>query len=163
MEEVLLLGSVPDDGLRSIDLSREPAADIEVQFAVRDRQALSSRVSRQVLARATLADANESRDSRIFADFRPCLDWDRPTALCQRPHRRRSGSESLRSGLNHHRSVPDIVSVGQISEAQGCRQNALAVGPSRQYPHFHSHFRWKTARCEMYSTTSRSRLLLRSK
>ncbi len=146
MEEVLLLGSVPDDGLRSIDLSREPARYRSVS-AVRDRQALSSRVSRQGCA---CYFGRRQRISRLpdLCRLRPCLDWDRPTALCQRPHRRRSGSESLRSGLNHHRSVPDIVSVGQISEAQGCRQNAHAVGPSRQYPHFHSHFRWKTARCE---------------
>ena len=51
---VLLLGSVSGDGLRSTDLPRELAGHRRV-------------------ARSTLADANESRDWRIYADFAQVL------------------------------------------------------------------------------------------
>ena len=60
------------------------------------------------VARATLADANESRDSRIFADFAHVLIGIARTALCQRPHRRRSGSESLRSDPTTIDSCPTL-------------------------------------------------------
>src|SRR5216683_2229249 len=62
-----LLGSVSGDGLRPVDLSRESARHRGL-FGFVAGQALSPGIPWQG-ARSTLADANESRDWRIFADF----------------------------------------------------------------------------------------------
>jgi Transposase DDE domain len=62
-----LLGSVSGDGLRSVDLSRESARHRSL-FGFIARQTVSPGIPGKV-ARSTLADANESRDWRIFADF----------------------------------------------------------------------------------------------
>src|SRR5450631_67865 len=56
-----LLGSVSGDGLRPVDLSRKPARHRSL-FGFVAGQAVS-------LGIPWLADANESRDWRIFADF----------------------------------------------------------------------------------------------
>jgi hypothetical protein len=92
------------------------------------------------VARSTLADANESRDWRIFADFAQVLIASR-AAVCRRSDGRRSGSEPVCAGFDHHRSVPVAVSVGQVPHAQGRRQDAHAAGPARQHPHVHPHYR----------------------
>jgi hypothetical protein len=70
---------------------------------------------RSKVARSTLADANESRDWRIYADFCASLDRYRAPALCQRSDRCRSGPESVCFGLHHHRSLPLALSLGQVS------------------------------------------------
>ena len=66
------------------------------------------------IARSTLADANESRDWRIYADFAPGLDSHRAALVCPRSDRRGSRSKSLRAGLDHHRPVPEAVPVGPV-------------------------------------------------
>lgn len=59
---------------------------------------------RATVARSTLADANESRDWRIYADARAGPDRHCAAAVCARPNRDRTQRESLRSGLNDHRA-----------------------------------------------------------
>ena len=65
---ILLLGSVSGDGLRAIHLSREPARHRDLPA-----RSISGKLYhmgfRSNVARSTLADANESHDWRIFADF----------------------------------------------------------------------------------------------
>ena len=63
----LLCRAIPRDGVRATDLSREPA---------RYRVCLSARASklyhigfREPVQRSKLADANETRDWRIYAEF----------------------------------------------------------------------------------------------
>lgn len=82
------------------------------------------------VSRSTLADANENRDWRIFADFAQVL------------------TESLCFGLHHDRSLSLAVSLGSLPQAQGRRQTAHAARPSRQYSHFHPRNRGQNARCE---------------
>ena len=62
-----LLGPVSGDGLRPVDLSRESARHRSL-FGFVAGQAVHLGFHGKV-ARSTLADANESRDWRIFADF----------------------------------------------------------------------------------------------
>ena len=93
------------------------------------------------VARSTLADANESRDWRIYADFAQVLIAISP-ALRTRSHRHRSGPEPLCLRLHHHRPLPLLVPVGQVSQAQSCRQDAHPAGPARQHPHVYPHYRW---------------------
>ena len=69
--QLLLLGPVSGDGLRSVDLPREPARYRSMP-SLGERQVVSHGISRPV-ARSTLADANESHDWRIYADFAQVL------------------------------------------------------------------------------------------
>ena len=100
------------------------------------------------VARSTLADANESRDWRIYADFAQVLIAIARPSLCARSDRRRFGSESICVGLHHHRPVPILVSVGEVSQTQSRCQDAYVVGPARQYPHVYQHYRGQSARRE---------------
>src|ERR1017187_1843556 len=102
---------------------------------------------RGTVARSTLADANETRDWRIFAEFAHVL-IKIAAALRRRAARRGPRPEPVCFGLDHHRPVPGTFSVGEIPEAQGRREDAHPAGPARQYPHHYSHFRRKTARRE---------------
>ena len=85
---------------------------------------------RSQVARSTLADANESRDWRIYADFAQVLIRIARPLYGPRSDRRGSRSKSLRSGLDHHRSVPLAVPLGQVPPAQGRPEDAHAVGPA---------------------------------
>ncbi len=66
-EELLLLGPALGDGLRAVDLSRELARHRDLLGAVGGK--LYHMGFRSGVARSTLADANESLDWRIYADF----------------------------------------------------------------------------------------------
>ena len=70
-EELHLLGPVSGDGFRPINLSRESAGHRDLPG--RGRWQAVPMGFRTSVARSTLADANESRDWRIFADFAQTL------------------------------------------------------------------------------------------
>jgi hypothetical protein len=70
------------------------------------------------VARSTLADANEAHDWRIFADFAQVLIGIARPLYVRRSDRRRSGSEPVCAGFDHHRSVPFAVSVGQVPQGK---------------------------------------------
>src|SRR5215472_13387337 len=57
------------------------------------------------VARNTLANANATRDWRIYCDF-PTPDRDRAAALCRRTVRHRVERHGLRTRLDHNRSLP---------------------------------------------------------
>src|SRR6266849_7914535 len=89
------------------------------------------------VARSTLADANESHDWRIFADFAQAL-----IAIARPLHARDPIGVDLEQSLyaldfDHHRPVPVVVSVGEVSPAQGRRQDAHFAGPARQHSHIY--------------------------
>jgi hypothetical protein len=93
------------------------------------------------IARSTLADANEARDWRIYADFAQVLIAIARPLYAARSDRRRSGSESLCVGLHDHRLVPRSIPVGEVSQTQSRCQDAHLVGPAWQYPHVYPHYR----------------------
>src|SRR5258707_10281563 len=98
------------------------------------------------VARSTLADANESRDWRIYADFAQVLIAIARPLYVARSDRRRSGPELICVGLHDHRPVPIFISVGEVSQTQSSRQDAHLAGPARQYPHVYPHYRRQSAR-----------------
>jgi len=106
------------------------------------------------VARSTLADANESRDWRIYADLAQVLIGAARPLYAHDPIGGGSGAESVRVGLDHHRSLPDFVSLGPVSSTQGRGEDAYAAGPARQYPHVHPHHRRQSARQSTSSTSS---------
>ena len=68
------------------------------------------------VARSTLADANESRDWRIYADFAQTLIATARRLYARDPAGRRSGPEPVCAGFDHHRSVPFGLPMGQVSQ-----------------------------------------------
>src|SRR6267154_1588376 len=70
------------------------------------------------VARSTLADANESRDWRIYADFAHVLIALARPLYAHDPIGLDLGSESLCAGLHDHRLVPRFISVGEVSQTQ---------------------------------------------
>ena len=66
--------------------------------------------------RSTLADANERRDWRIFADFAQVLIATARTLYANDPMGVDLDQSALRAGFDHHRSVPELVSLGAVPQ-----------------------------------------------
>ena len=144
MAQLLRLGSVPIDGFRPADLPRKPPRYRSVP-AFAFRQALPHGIP---LPGGALDTGRRQRIARLedLCRFRPSLDSHRAALVRPRSDRRRSRSNPLRSGLDHHRPVPLAVPVGQVPPAQGCCEDAHAAGPARQHPHVYPHYRRQNAR-----------------
>ena len=93
------------------------------------------------VARSTLADANETRDWRIYADFAQILIGDRQAALCRRALRGRPGGDGLRLRLDDDRPLPGALPVGPLPPAQGGDQAPHAARPAREHPRGRRHLR----------------------
>ena len=103
---------------------------------------------RYPVSRSTLADANENRDWRIYADFAQVLIGHARKLYSQDdfgPTRR----DRVCLRFQHHRSVSFAVSVGPIPSAQSRHQAPHVDGSTRQYPLFYSHYRGEDARCRL--------------
>src|SRR6266481_424051 len=98
------------------------------------------------VSRSTLADANESRDWRIHADFAQVLIGMARPLYAHDPNGGGSGAQSVRVGLDHHRSLPIAFSLGPVSPTQSRREDAHTARPARQYPHVYPHHRRQSAR-----------------
>ena len=102
---------------------------------------------REPVRRSTLADANETRDWRIYAEFAQRLHREGPGGLYADDDLDvdllQARSECAR--LNDHRSVSVGVSMGAFSFDQSCGEDAHAACPSRQHTKLHPYFRRQTA------------------
>ena len=100
------------------------------------------------VSRSTLADANESIDWRIWADFAQVLIGRSRRLVCGRGLRPGLATERLRPGFDDHRSVSFAVPLGEISKTQGSRQSPHPDGLARQHPLFYPHHTRQCARCQ---------------
>ena len=93
---------------------RESLRDIEVCY----RRAVGSSIHigfREPVRRSTLADANETRDWRIYAEFAHRLIAQARKLYARRKPGHGAGQHGLCSGIHDHRSVPVAISVGALS------------------------------------------------
>jgi len=115
---------------------RESLRDIETCLAALRKKLYHCGV-RGMVARNTLAHANETRDWRIYADFaRELIETARdlsPSGTL-RPGARR---DDLHSRCNDDRSVPGSVSAGNIPAYQRSHQTPYVARSSGEYPHIH--------------------------
>jgi hypothetical protein len=102
---------------------------------------------REPVRRSTLADANESRDWRIYAEFAQRL-------IAQA--RRLYASESLEVDLANSVYALDSTTIdlcmsvfpwAHFRSHQVRREDAYAARPARQYPEFHPYLGRQAARC----------------
>jgi hypothetical protein len=118
-------------------------AQLTYRESLRDIEACLRSVGRKLyhmglrskVSRTTLADANERHDWRIYADFAQVLIGIARPLYVDDP----IGVDLTHSlyGFHDYRLVPVTVSMGQVPQAEGCRQNAHAAGPARQYPYIY--------------------------
>jgi|SRR5437667_4563574 len=100
------------------------------------------------VARSTLADANESRDWRIYADFAQVLIANARPLYVHDP----IGVDLDQSLYALDSTTIDLcLSLfpwAKFSQIQSSRKDAHLVGPARQYPHVYPHYRWQSTRRE---------------
>ena len=89
--------------------------------------------------RSTLADANQTRDWRIYAEFAQRYRTGE-AALCGRKPVGRFEGNRLRVGLDHHRFVPVVIPVGAFPVNESRREDAYITGFTRQHPQFYPCF-----------------------
>ena len=92
---------------------------------------------RSGIARNTLANANATRDWRIYCDFAQSLIGI--ARRFRRGVRARSQGHRVRARCDHDRSLPLRLSMGAVPLDQGCREAAYAARFARQYPVLHLH------------------------
>ena len=136
---------------------RESLRDIEVTLGA-NASKLYAMGLRHSIHRSTLADANESRDAgrcQRVARLAHLVGRGRApdssgTQALQRYRLGRIGSEEhgLRVGRDHDRSVFESVRLGSVSQSQGGRQAAHAVGPAGRNPSVYPHQRRQDARSQ---------------
>jgi hypothetical protein len=122
---------------------RESLRDIETCLSAQSAK-LYHMGFREPVRRSTLADANEMRDWRIYAELAQRL-----IAQARRLYANEnlglgldlSDTVYLCSGLDHHRFVPVAVSVGALSLHQGGGEDAHPARSAREHSEFHPHLR----------------------
>ena len=130
---------------------RESLRDIEACLRAH-REKLYHMGIRSRISRSTLADANEVRDWRIYADFAQRSDRHGAQALRQRSLWHRSERDGVRARLHDHRLVFVGVSVGAVSAAKAAVKLHTLLDLRGNIP---SLFISATARCTR-STSSTS-------
>ena len=140
---------------------RESLRDIEACLSAQAAK-LYHMGFREPVRRSTLADANEARDWRIYAEFAQRLIAQARRLYAGDESGRGSDQHRLCAGLDDHRSVPVGVSVGAFPFDQGGGEDAHAARSARQHSELHPHFRRQAARCSCARyAASRSRRHLR--
>ena len=123
------------ESLRDIETCLRPWAEI-----------VSRRTARQGLAqhagrcepRPRLADLRRFRARTHSASTRP---------VCSRDVERGTGRNCLRTRLDDHRSVLELVSLGPVSSSQRSSEASYAARPARKHSVFCACFSRKNARC----------------
>jgi len=103
---------------------------------------------RSRIARSTLADANETHDWRIFADFAQHLMGIARPLHIEDPIGVDLDHALYALDFDYYRSVPFTVPVGKVPQAQGSRQDAHVARPPWQYPNVYQHCRRQSPRCQ---------------
>src|SRR5215469_5749006 len=118
---------------------RESLRDIETYLSAQTAKLYAMGFGDPV-RRSTLADANEARDWRIYAELATATDRPGETAVHQRGSGFRSRQYGLCARLDDHRSLSGRLSVGAVPHDQGGGQDAHAAGFTRQHPELHPRF-----------------------
>jgi hypothetical protein len=97
---------------------------------------------RSKVSRSTLAEANEMRDWRIYADFAHHLIGIARKLYQKEPFGSGTSKHGLRPGCNDDRSVPVHFPWHDSGQQRGC-PTSYATGSAGQYPKLHTHLRRK--------------------
>src|ERR1700690_32884 len=105
--------------------------------------------------RQSFASGRRQTISRLghLRRLRSKTDRSSKKALCRGELRGRHLQYRLCSGCHNYRSLPVDVSLGSLSNRQGCRKSSYADGPQGFYPKLYSYLRWQTPRCQCSRST----------
>ena len=117
---------------------RESLRDIEACLSAQASK-LYHMGFREPVRRSTLADANEARDWRIYAELAQRLIAQARKLYADENLGLELANTVYALGLHDHRSVPGAVSVGAFPLDQGGGEDAHAAGFARQHPELHPH------------------------
>jgi hypothetical protein len=139
-----LLRAVPHHGLRSTDLPGEPARHSDVSAGL-GAEALSQR---DPLPGGAQHLGRRQRETGLadLRRFRTRLDRPGHRVVRQRGHWHQAAGSGLRTGLDHHRSVPVAVPLGEVPTHQGGRQVAHPSRPARKLPDRDNPYVWQGSR-----------------
>ena len=141
-QELHMPGPVPGDGVRAVDVSREPARHRDLPLGA-GFEALPYGLSRPG---STLDAGGRERDARLahLRGFRPAADRSGEEALCRHGPRARSDQQRLCAGLHDDRPVSVGVSLGAFPNDQIRGEDAHPARFARQYPELHPHLGWQS-------------------
>src|SRR6476620_5059327 len=132
-QELLLLRSIPVYGLRTADLSREPARYRGLSEST-TLQALSLRFSRKHDLAQYPGQCQCNSRLAYLRSVRAATDCHRAQALRQRALRGRFARQCLRTGLHLDRSLLELVPMDSISAIQSWSAIAHLARPAWTYP-----------------------------
>ena len=159
-KHLYLLGPVHVNGVCSTDRQRKFTRYRNMSSIFR-AQTLSRRHSRKHLSQHTGRCQRKARLANI-SGFRTSSDYSSKVALRQRRIRRNIGQRSLRTGLNDYRPLPNLVSMGTVSQTQKCRQDAYTVRPEWVDSVLYTRHRRPSTRCQCSRRSAfRGRSILR--
>ena len=124
---------------------RESLRDIEASLSAQAAK-LYHMGLREPIRRSTLADANESRDWRIYADFAARLIIQARALYASEDLGLELSNTVYALDSTTHRSVSVGFSVGAISNDQGGGQDAHVARLARQHSQLYPCLRWQAAR-----------------
>ena len=141
---------------------RESLRDIEACLRSQSSQALPPGACAAPSAAARWPMPTKARDWRIYCDFAHALIRIARRLYAQRIPRGRPRGDRLRAGLHHHRSVPDVVSLGAVSPTKAAIKLHTLLDLRGAIPTLHPHQRRQAARRQRpRSAHPRARRLLR--
>ena len=149
---IQLPGPVPMHGLRSADLSGEPARHSSL-LASPTRQALPPGVAREGQPQCIGRCQRVSRLAHLRR-VRSGADPHRTPLVCPRAARDRPGRNRLRARLHDDQSVLVAVPLGALSKDRSRGEASYAARPAWRYPQLHPHLRRQAARRPTFSTCS---------
>src|ERR1039458_1713862 len=123
---------------------RESLRDIESSLRAQSAKLYHLGIRGNV-SRNTLANANATRDWRIYTSFAERLIG---IARARGTVRRGSGRDGLRARRHDDRFVFVGLPMGTVPVGEGCRQAAHAARSAWQYSELYSHLRRQDARCQ---------------
>jgi hypothetical protein len=142
--ELLLLGSVPHNGVCSTDLSPK-LERYRGLSPYGSCQTPSHGLSQQDFAQHSVQFKLGARLAHLFR-FRAVVDLHRSQSPCRRRLRNSSKENRLRIGCSDNRSLPVAFSLGSLSQTQGRSQTAHSARSTRQHPHSNNHYRRQNSR-----------------
>src|SRR5882724_741245 len=137
-QELLLLGSVSLHGLCPINISRKPARYRSLP-ASSAKQALSHGHPRSCLAQHP---GERKLSSRLAYLFRLRSSAHHPSPRPLPPRRLHPGvaANGLRPRCHHHRLMPFVISLGQVSQAKRSGETPYFARPAWQHSYGNHHY-----------------------
>ena len=140
---------------------RESLRDIEICLRSQNKKLYHMGIRGRV-SRSTLAEANEKRDWRIYAEFAQSL-----IGTARELYREDSFLEELNETVYALDATTidlclSVFPMGTFPKEQSRRQTPYTAGSKGQHPYIHPYFRWQVARCQRSrSFATGSRCILR--